>query len=64
MDHAELTPELASRMATIAMAADVEHWARSAVAIDGRVGVNDLVRTLDVIRGASAVNPTNRYRTT
>ncbi|HEY2296557.1 MAG TPA: hypothetical protein VGH43_02415 [Jatrophihabitans sp.] len=57
MDHDELTPELASRMATTAVAADLEYWARCA-AVDGRVGVNDLIRTLDVIREASALDPT------
>ena len=48
----ELTPELASRMAVIAVTTDIEYWARTAC-VDGQVGMNDLIRTLDVIREAS-----------
>lgn len=48
----ELTAEHASRLAVTAVTADLEYWARTA-SIDGRVGLNDLVRTLDVIRRAS-----------
>jgi hypothetical protein len=50
--HAELDAEHASRMTATAVTADLEHWAHS-VSIDGRVGINDLVRALDVIREAS-----------
>jgi hypothetical protein len=49
----ELTEENASRMAVTAVAADLEYWARDA-SIDGRVGLNDLIRILDVIRLDSA----------
>ena len=45
----EITPEDASRWAVIAVAADLEFWART-VSVDGRVGLNDLVRALDEIR--------------
>jgi hypothetical protein len=48
----ELTPEQASRMAVTAVASDLEFWARTA-SVDGRVGLNDLTRTLDLIRAAS-----------
>jgi hypothetical protein len=47
-----LCPEQASRMAVTAVTSDVEFWARCN-SVDGRVGVNDLIRTLDVIREAS-----------
>jgi hypothetical protein len=50
-NHDELNPELASRLAVTAVTADLEYWAR-AVSVEGRVGLNDLVRTLDVIRRA------------
>jgi hypothetical protein len=59
--HEELTPEQASRMSVTAVAADLEYWARSA-SVDGRVGLNDLTRTLDVIREASTLE-TPRPRT-
>jgi hypothetical protein len=49
----DLTPEQASRLAVTAVAADLEYWARTA-SVDGRVGLNDLTRTLDLIREASA----------
>jgi hypothetical protein len=49
----ELTPELASRMAVAAVTTDIEFWART-TCVDGHVGINDLIRTLDVIREASA----------
>ncbi|HEY0617551.1 MAG TPA: hypothetical protein VGD15_08190 [Kribbella sp.] len=48
----ELTPEQAGRMAATAVASDLEYWARTA-SVDGRVGLNDLTRALDVIREAS-----------
>jgi hypothetical protein len=50
--HQELTPEQASRMAVTAVTSDLEFWART-VSVDGRVGLNDLTRTLDMIRAAS-----------
>jgi hypothetical protein len=53
-DYEELTPEQASRMSVTAVAADLEYWARTA-SVDGRIGLNDLTRTLDVIRGASTL---------
>ena len=52
MDARELTPEQASSLAVTAAAADLEYWARTA-SVDGRVGLNDLVRALDVIRAAN-----------
>jgi hypothetical protein len=55
MDHDELDPEQAGRMAATAVAADLEYWARSA-SVDGRVGLNDLIRALDVIREASQLD--------
>jgi hypothetical protein len=48
--HDELTVEQASRLAVTAVTADLEYWARTAANRDGRLGVNDLVRVLDVIR--------------
>jgi hypothetical protein len=45
----ELTHEYASRLAILAVAADLEYWARNA-AVEGYVGLNDLVQILDVIR--------------
>jgi hypothetical protein len=48
----ELTPEQASRLAATAVVADLEYWANSA-AVGGQVGLNDLVRALDVLREAS-----------
>jgi hypothetical protein len=50
--HDPLTPEQASRMAVTAVTTDLEYWARGA-SVDGRVGINDLTRTLDMIREAS-----------
>ena len=52
----ELTAEQASRMAVTAVTADLEYWTRC-VCVDGRVGLNDLTRILDVIREASAPEP-------
>jgi hypothetical protein len=51
-NHHELTPEQASRMTATAVTADLVYWARTA-SVDGRVGLNDLTRALDVIRQAS-----------
>jgi hypothetical protein len=48
-DQFELTVEQASRMAATAVTSDLEYWARTAC-VDGRVGLNDLIRALDVIR--------------
>jgi hypothetical protein len=52
----ELTAEQASRMAVTAVTTDLEYWSRS-VSVDGRVGLNELTRILDVIREASAPEP-------
>jgi hypothetical protein len=49
--HAQLTPEDAGRLAVVAVAADPEYWARTASTC-GHVGLNDLTRALDVVRGA------------
>jgi hypothetical protein len=49
----ELTAEQASRLAVTAVAADLEYWARIA-SVEGYVGLNDLIRTLDMIRLASS----------
>lgn len=46
----ELTVEQASCLAVTAVTADLEYWARTAANGDGRLGLNDLVRALDVIR--------------
>jgi hypothetical protein len=45
----ELTHEYASRLAVTAVTADLEYWARN-TAVEGNVGLNDLIQTLDVIR--------------
>jgi hypothetical protein len=60
-DDDELDPELASRLAVTAVAADLEYWARS-TAVDGRVGLNDLIRTLDLVREASSPEPSRARR--
>jgi hypothetical protein len=52
----ELTAEHASRMAVTAVTTDLEYWSRSA-SVDGRVGLNELTRILDVIREASTPEP-------
>jgi hypothetical protein len=52
----ELTVEQASRLAVTAVTADLEYWARTAASEDGRLGLNDLVRVLDVIRLAVLPN--------
>lgn len=51
--HDELTVEQAGCLAVTAVTADLEYWARTAANGDGRLGLNDLVRVLDVIRLAS-----------
>jgi hypothetical protein len=48
--HGELSVEQASCLAVTAVTADLEYWARTAASGDGRLGLNDLVRVLDVIR--------------
>ncbi len=58
-----LTAEQASRMAVTAVTADLEYWTRC-VSVDGRVGLNDLTRILDVIREASAPEPDRSAATT
>jgi hypothetical protein len=50
--YSELTPEQASRLAVTAVTADLEFWARTA-SVDGHVGLNDLTRTLDMIRATT-----------
>jgi hypothetical protein len=45
----DLTHEHASRVAVLAVAADLEYWAR-AVSTDGCIGLNDLTRTLLALR--------------
>jgi hypothetical protein len=52
----ELTHEYASRLAITAVAADLEYWARDA-AVEGHVGLNDLIQVLDVIRLATGPTP-------
>jgi hypothetical protein len=52
--HEGLTVEQASCLAVTAVTADLEYWAHIAASGDGRVGLNDLVRILDVIRLDSA----------
>jgi hypothetical protein len=52
----ELTHEYASRLAVTAVTADLEYWARNA-AVEGHVGLNDLIQILDVIRLATGPIP-------
>jgi hypothetical protein len=52
--ESDLSPEHASRMAVIAVAADIEHWARTA-SVDGRISLNDLAQVLDLIRQACSL---------
>jgi hypothetical protein len=48
----ELIQDHASRLAVTAVTADLEYWARNA-SVGGYVGLNDLIQTLDLLRGAS-----------
>jgi hypothetical protein len=48
----ELTHEYASRLAITAVTADLEYWARNA-AVEGHIGLNDLIQVLDLIRLAT-----------
>jgi hypothetical protein len=48
----ETTAEEASRLAVMALAADLEYWART-VSVGDQVGLNDLFRVLDLAREAS-----------
>jgi hypothetical protein len=50
--HPELNPEQASRLAVTALVADIAYWAHT-TSVDGRVTVDDLTRTLDIVRQAS-----------
>jgi hypothetical protein len=59
----ELTAEQASRQAVTAVTADLEYWASSA-AVGGQVGLNDLIRTLDVLREASVPEGPVAHRVT
>ena len=54
--HHELTPEQASRLAVTALAADIAYWAY-ATSVDGRVAVDDLARTLDIVRRSAITEP-------
>ena len=54
----ELTQDQATRLAVTAVAADLEYWARNA-SVQGRVGLNDLIQILDMIRLASIPNLTD-----
>jgi hypothetical protein len=51
-----LTAEQASRMAVTAVTTDLEYWARC-TSVDGRIGLNELTRILDVFREASTPEP-------
>ena len=48
---AEQIADQASRLAVTAVTADLEYWARTA-SVEGLVGLNDLIRVLDMIRDA------------
>jgi hypothetical protein len=50
MNH--LTADEASRLAVTAVAADLEHWART-VAAHGQIDLDDLIGVLDVLRADS-----------
>lgn len=52
----ERAEEYASRLAITAVTADLEYWARNA-AVEGRVGLNDLIQVLDVIRRTTGPIP-------
>lgn len=60
-NHHGLTLEQASRMAATAVTSDLEYWARTA-SVDGRVGLNDLIRAIDVIREASTPDVVGKYQ--
>jgi hypothetical protein len=60
-NHYGLTLEQASRMAATAVTSDLEYWARTA-SVDGRVGLNDLIRAIDVIREASTPDVVGKYQ--
>ena len=50
MDGPPISVEEASAMSGVALASDIETWATSNADANGRVGVLDLVRTLDKYR--------------
>jgi hypothetical protein len=45
-----LTAETASALAIRAVCSDLEYWATRASTPDGRVGLNDLIQVLDMLR--------------
>jgi hypothetical protein len=51
-----LTAEQASRLAVIAVTADLEYWASTA-SVDGRLALTDLVDVLAMVRQASTPEP-------
>jgi hypothetical protein len=53
-----MTEEYASRLAVTAVIQDLEYWARHA-AVEGYVGLNDLIQTFDMVRLASAPESSN-----
>ncbi|RZT25043.1 hypothetical protein EV589_0769 [Mycobacterium sp. BK558] len=46
--------ECAGRLAVLALADDLEYWART-VATDGSIGIDDLTRVLDLVRAAATI---------
>ncbi|MDT7546523.1 MAG: hypothetical protein QOE99_2633 [Actinomycetota bacterium] len=53
----EISPEEAGRVTVMAVASDLEHWARSAV-VGEYVSVRELFRVLDTLRSTSLPTPT------
>jgi hypothetical protein len=54
--HSALTTDEASRLAVIAVTADLEYWAGTA-SVNGQVALNELLRILDMLRQASTPEP-------
>lgn len=46
--------ECAGRLAVLALADDLEYWART-VSTDGSIGIDDLTRALDLVRDAGTI---------
>ena len=53
-----LTAEFASALAVRAACSDLEYWAVQAATQDGRIGLNDLIQVLDMLRDTTGAMDT------
>ena len=53
-----LTAEIASALAVRAACSDLEYWAVQATTPDGRIGLNDLMQILDMLRNTTGAMDT------